>query len=133
MIQHHVGRYVGALVECSKKDCRFRCDKSAWSRCEFHKRCDGCFVNYLKRDLCMYAGIVDGLYCSGCHRDMVEKICKEFDGDTLWQYDIVCPHCGFCHDKCNFSSGDGDYECSQCYRWFGLEVHHEFSTQKKYP
>ena len=88
---------------CGKKDAEhiFHCEK-----------CYRCYVCGTKENLCTWA---DGVYCSSCHDEIIEKRIEEFDGDTDYTDEIVCPWCGYVHsDSWELSHDEDTTECSDC-------------------
>ena len=69
--------------------------------------------------------------CGECHQKRVDKRIAEFDGDTDYMDDIVCPYCGYVHTDC-FEWSDGENECSDCERKFEMyrDVTVTYSTSK---
>ena len=95
-------------------------------RCEKHYCCDGCG---LSKNLCYYT---EGLLCNDCHKIRVEKRVIEFDGDTHFQWMIICPYCGMKYNDAFEWDDDGKRECDDCERIFEYEriVTIEYSTKK---
>lgn len=101
--------------------------ESAYSwRCVGCCRCDSCET---EEDLCHY---VEGIYCSVCRAREVSRMVAEFDGDTKWEAEPVCPHCG---DNVTEPYDLNDYdeiECARCEHPFETRRHVEirYSTFK---
>jgi transcription elongation factor Elf1 len=58
---------------------------------------------------------------------------KNEEFDTLYQDEIVCPHCGYEHsDSWEVKHNDGEYNCDSCGKKFHYERHIEvtYSTRK---
>jgi hypothetical protein len=96
-------------------------------RCDEHKRCDGCGT----RDAIVFR--VRGVWCEACHRQNVEKEIADFDGDTEFEEECVCPWCGY-QTQPDSDIRDGEDECGNCQRKFTMTRHYEvtYSTQRVY-
>lgn len=80
-------------------------------RCYEHHRCDDCGT---KENLCSYS---EGLLCDRCHDKRVEKRIAEFEGDTDYTQEVVCPWCGYEHSD-SWEMTMGKRECNDCGREF---------------
>jgi transcription elongation factor Elf1 len=71
--------------------------------------------------------------CDPCHEKRVEKRIAEFDGDTDYTDEVICPHCGYEHSD-SFEMSEGVRECSDCGREFEMErdVAVTYSTTKRH-
>ena len=112
------------------------CGKKAFMRCEEHNRCDDCGMT---RKECDEKGInlihrCEGLICSPCWKERMDKAIKEFDGDTEYTSEIVCPYCGYKFgDSYEYHENNGDeIECHDCENKFTLNIHFsvDYSTSK---
>lgn len=94
-------------------------------RCNEHYRCDDCGT---REDLCTYC---EGVLCGGCHTARVEQRIQDFDGDTDYTPEIICPRCGYKHTDCSEWS-EGLNECADCERAFNMsrDVEVTYTTAK---
>lgn len=51
--------------------------------------------------------------CKTCIDAAIEKQIAEFDGDTSYTAEIVCPHCGNEYSD-SWEMEDGHYDCQHC-------------------
>lgn len=87
------------------------CDKEAthlW-RCEEHYRCDVCGT---KEDLITRRG---GITCDNCHAKIAQKQVEEFDGDTDYTREIICPWCGDEQSDSWEAFDEDDHVCDNCW------------------
>ena len=100
-----------------------RAPGNGW-RCPEHNRCDVCGSR---------VDLVHGerLECGECRARRVAEEIASFDGDTSYQDEITCPHCGVVGDD----SGEGEYDCWNCELPFFVSIHVEttYSTSKGNP
>ena len=93
--------------------------------CEEHYHCADCGT---REDLCTHS---EGVLCGKCHTARIEKRVAEFDGDTKFTSEAICPHCGYEHGDSREMS-EGERECSDCGRKFELvrDVEVTYCTHK---
>ncbi len=93
--------------------------------CEAHYHCADCGT---RSDLCTYT---EAVLCSPCHDKRMAKRVAEFDGDTDYTDEIVCPHCGHMYSD-SFEVSEGEHECRDCGNAFNVErdVSVSYSTEK---
>ncbi len=94
--------------------------------CEEHYHCADCET---RAGLCTYT---EAVLCGDCHKRRVEKRIAEFDKNTDYTDEIVCPHCGYEHSD-SFEMSEGEQECRDCGRPFEVtrDVQVTYSTTKK--
>lgn len=93
--------------------------------CDEHYRCEDCGA---EDGLCYYT---EGLLCNFCHTIRVNRRIAEFDGDTQFTPEIVCPHCGYVHSD-SWEWSEGESECGDCGQKFEVVRHVDvtYSTSK---
>jgi predicted RNA-binding Zn-ribbon protein involved in translation (DUF1610 family) len=97
-------------------------EKANISRCEEHFRCDDCGKKPILEDGC-WKGVMHaegGVYCDDCYKKKVAKYIAEFDGDTSYTDNIVCPKCGYEFID-SWEMGEGETECYRCEHKFYVE------------
>lgn len=110
-----------------------KCDKCGKSithvdRCDDCYKCDDCGT---RDDLCSY---IEGVLCETCHKARVQKRIENFNGDTQYQDNIICPYCGDKNEDSWEVEGDsGEIECDECGNTFEYErdVTVDYTTYKK--
>lgn len=93
--------------------------------CTEHYHCEDCGT---RESLCTYT---EAVLCSPCHDKRVAKRITEFDGDTDYTDEVVCPHCGYEHSD-SWEMSEGHHECGDCCRPFEITQNVEvtYSTEK---
>lgn len=92
------------------------CGVNAFIRCEKHNKCDKCG---LTKEESINKGVylvhrTEGLICDDCFKMMVEIRVKNFEEDTDYRDDIICPYCGCEYGDCWEWGEDGEYKCDDC-------------------
>jgi len=113
------------------------CGKEAFVRCDDCTKCDGCGYHgeiiesptgKELHGLCHYS---EGMFCKKCYKKIVKQYIKDFDGDTSYTDNVVCPYCGYeSKDSSDFETGD--FVCYRCEKKFYIERDERvtFSTSK---
>lgn len=93
--------------------------------CEEHYRCEDCGT---RQGLCTYS---EAVLCDPCHDKRVEKRIAEFEGETDYTDEVICPHCGYEYSD-SWEMNEGRHECSDCERPFEVtrNVVVTYSTEK---
>lgn len=103
-------------------------DKQAFpKRCDTHNKCDICSST---EHLAFTKG---GLYCYECREKLIEEEIKQFNGDTNFTNNIICPYCGSEDgDSWEETQDWGEIECGNCYKtfYFEREISVTYTTTK---
>ena len=93
--------------------------------CEEHYHCVDCET---KENLITTG---EGVLCHPCRQIRIDKRIAEFNGDTSYTREVVCPHCGHEHMD-SWEMDDGEYSCSDCDNEFEItrDVDVTYSTSK---
>ena len=93
--------------------------------CEDHYFCADCET---RSDLITDT---DAVLCNPCRDKRIEKQIASFDGDTYYEDDVTCPHCGHKHSD-SWEMDGGKYDCSHCENEFELSIYTtvSYSTSK---
>jgi len=100
---------------------------------QLRKHCpqDERFEDWIKPfELCHYT---DGLFCKECRQKIIDKRIAEFDGDTKYTDEMICPHCGYEYsDSWELQSESDEIICDDCGNEFRYEriVTAEYITSK---
>lgn len=64
----------------------------------------------------------EGAYCDDCYKKVIDKYIEEFDGDTDYTDNVVCPRCGYEHIDCfEWEEDGGETKCVRCNHEFLYE------------
>lgn len=93
--------------------------------CEDHYFCIDCET---RSDLITCS---EGVLCHSCRDKRIENQIANFNSDTDFEDEAVCPHCGYKHSD-SWEMSDGECSCSNCDRAFELTINTEvtYSTSK---
>jgi len=91
-------------------------------RCRDHYRCDDCGT----REHIVFRN--SGVTCDACHKIRADKQVAEFEGDTGYTQEIVCPWCGQEQSDSWEASDSEEHECDNC----GNRYKHERNVQVDY-
>lgn len=86
-------------------------------RCDDHYKCDHCGK---KENLCFYNS---GVYCSDCWEQIIQDRINNFQGDTKFSDEIVCPYCGYVVDNYVVDNYVKGMVCDDCGNDFDMERH----------
>jgi len=120
-------RQKGLIMELICKKCKEKVDHLNVCRCDNCWICDDCGT---RENLLYYC---EGVLCSACHQARVNKRIENFDGDTEYTINIICPRCGYeVNDSWEIKDDSGDYECDDCGNEFSYEriVTVEYTTHQ---
>jgi len=111
------------MIKC--RICGKENPKHIWY-CEEHYRCEDCGT---KEDLVVRN---EGCLCDQCHKKRVKKRIAEFDGDTYYTDDVICPYCGYEFSD-SWEMSEGEHDCYDCGNVFNMkrDVTVEYITKKK--
>lgn len=109
------------------------CGIDAFMRCKEHNRCDKCGLK--KEDITKENSLVhreNGLICDKCFKEVVLKRIENFDEDTSYGDDIVCPYCGCVYEDTYEWNDSGEYTCDDCVNNFSYskDISISYSTEK---
>ena len=74
------------------------------------------------------------IVCYSCEERRTQKAIAEFDGETSYTHEIVCPHCGYEYSD-SWDYGEGERNCNRCNLKFDISQYVEvtYSTTKVKP
>lgn len=79
-----------------------------------------------------WKGIVfytEGAFCDDCYKKVIDKYIEQFDRDTNYTDNVVCPKCGFEDVDCiEWVKDYGETECIRC----GHNFHYSRETSTHY-